>query len=63
MGDEAIVVVFRLGETLVLDVAGTGSPVAAVKILPNGVNRAYCCTRKKEERLTLFVDVVVPLQN
>ncbi|MGC9372355.1 MAG: hypothetical protein ACP5DY_03450 [Thermovirgaceae bacterium] len=59
-GANSIVIVFRLGETLVLDISGSKDPLEAVKILPNGVNRIYCCDGKKEERLTLFGDVVDP---
>lgn len=63
MGENMIVVVFRLGETLVLDISGSGAPVQAAKILPNGINRTMCCEGGKRERLTLFGDVVVPVQH
>jgi hypothetical protein len=59
-GEHSIVIAFRLGETLVLDISGSKDPLEAVKILPNGVNRIYCCDGKKEERITLFGDVVDP---
>jgi len=60
IGENAVVIVFRLGENLVLDVSGAGFPVQAFKVLPNGINRTLCCEDKATERLTLFGDVVVP---
>jgi len=60
IGENAVVIVFRLGENLVLDVSGAGFPVQAFKVLPNGINRTLCCEDKVTERLTLFGDVVVP---
>jgi hypothetical protein len=59
-GENSIVIIFRLGEKLVLDISGSKDPIEAVKILPNGVNRIYCCDGRKEERITLFGDVVDP---
>jgi hypothetical protein len=59
-GENAAVIVFRLGETLILDVSGSGIPLQAVKILPNGVNRIFCCDGKTGQRVTLFGDVVDP---
>lgn len=59
-GENAVVIVFRLGENLVLDVSGTGPPIQAIKVLPNGINKTLCCEDKTTERLTLFGDVVVP---
>jgi len=59
-GENSIAIVFRLGETLVLDISGSEEPLEAVKILPNGANRIYCCDGKKKERITLFGDVVDP---
>ncbi len=60
IGENAVVIVFRLGENLVLDVSGAGFPVQAFKVLPNGINRTLCCEDKATERLTVFGDVVVP---
>jgi len=59
-GENAAVIVFRLGETLILDISGSGIPLQAVKILPNGVNRIFCCDGKTGQRITLFGDVVDP---
>ncbi len=59
-GEHSIVVPFRLGENLVVTFKGTGDPVEAIKILPNGINVQRYGSRPGSETINVYGDVVRP---
>ncbi|HDQ92500.1 MAG TPA: hypothetical protein ENN89_00060 [Synergistetes bacterium] len=59
-GEHSIVIPFRLGENLVITFRGTGEPVDAIKILPNGINVQRYGSRPGSETINVYGDVVRP---
>ncbi len=55
-----MVVPFRLGENLLINLRGKGKPVDAIKILPNGINVQRYGFRPGIETINVYGDVVRP---
>ncbi|HQL02401.1 MAG TPA: hypothetical protein PKY02_03415, partial [Synergistales bacterium] len=59
-GKNSVVVPFRLGENLLINLRGKGKPVNAIKILPNGINVQRLGLRPGVETISVYGDVVRP---
>lgn len=59
-GNNSVVIPFRLGENLLINLRGKGKPVDAIKILPNGINVQRYGFRPGTETINVFGDVVRP---
>ncbi len=59
-GKNSVVIPFRLGENLLINLRGKGKPVDAIKILPNGINVQRYGFRPGSETINVFGDVVRP---
>lgn len=59
-GKNSVVVPFRLGENLLINLRGKGKPVDAIKILPNGINVQRYGFRPGSETINVYGDVVRP---
>lgn len=59
-GENSVVVPFRLGENLLINLRGKGKPVDAIKILPNGINVQRYGFRPGIETINVYGDVVRP---
>ncbi|MEA3508403.1 MAG: hypothetical protein U9R40_05765, partial [Synergistota bacterium] len=58
--EHSVVIPFRLGEQMLVNLESSGKPVEAIKILPNGINVQKYCERKTHETVTVYGDVVRP---
>ena len=58
--EHSVVVPFRLGEQMLVNLESSGKPVEAIKILPNGINVKKYCEGKTNETVTVHGDVVRP---
>jgi hypothetical protein len=59
-GEHSIVVPFRLGENLVINMRGRGESVEAIIILPNGINVQRYGSRPGSLTINVYGDVVRP---
>ncbi len=59
-GKHSVVVPFRLGENLLINLRGRGKPVNAIKILPNGINVERLGLKPGVETVSVYGDVVRP---
>ncbi len=59
-GRNSVVVPFRLGENLLINLRSKGKPVNAIKILPNGINVQRLGLKPGVETVSVYGDVVRP---